>query len=533
MLELACSAARPSAGRAAPATAAPATAAPATATAAPGTLVSAAAASVTAASGRSAPAVPLSSAEESADAAPGSSGLIGTDHPLLVRGAAADGGWVALCQAREDSNADGVIEVSVGSRGELLGDRLDSFLVEGSGEGEAIDAFVAADSSGRRLVIVQGEHLILRDSHNQSDLDLAERGALSGTDQSPFAPHRAARFSSDGRRLLYLRQHGARDWVVVLDLATEQEIEIDPGPGLLWRAEFDASGEWVVMRVVDMDTNGDGRWGWPYGKPSASELPCVSPVPAYRVPEVPADKPSVRVALARGEGRVRRVPGFISSFGAGGLLRRSPDRSLFVDRPGAPDELWCGSDCDGRLLHADPARGLLLVACATEQGPRSVRLVTREAHQELGVVVGPFEVDTIVEGEPRLVPLYTFAAPDTSLVDLETRQLLPLAPRDRVIATHGVQVLVRRREALFLGDGRAPLSEVGPSDPLSPILRQGPLVLARPWVVDLGQGKAVGRVEGEGLALSSRGAVLVARVAADAHRTALGPLEWMNPVPQR
>ena len=105
----------------------------------------------------------------------------------------------------------------------------------------------------------------------------------------------------------------------VVDLETGEEVELDPGEGLLWRAEFDESGAWVLMRVVDSDTNGDGRWDWPHGKPDRDESPCTSPVPEYRMPVVPNDKPSTRVAPAAG-GQVRRARGYVTGFGAGGFV---------------------------------------------------------------------------------------------------------------------------------------------------------------------------------------------------------------------
>ena len=433
-----------------------------------------------------------------------------------------------VCQARSDTDGDGLIAVSVGPRGELTGDRLASYLVEGSGEGAPIDAFVAGDSTGRHLVVERGGRLLLRDSWNQSDVDLSERGAVTGTDKSPFAPHRAASFSPDGRRLLYLRRHGAREDVVVLDLETGAESVFEPGEGLLWRAEFDDSGEWLVMRVIDADTNADGRWSFPHGKPGPSESPCVSPVPTYRIPLAPPDKPSVRVAPASG-GPLRLVRGFIGGFGPSALLRRQEDRALFVDRAGGPSELWSGSSCDGRLLQADAARGVLLVACASEEGPRSLRLALRDANQDLGIVVGPFELDTLLPDAPRLIPVYSFPAPGSALVDLDTRQVIPLAPRDKVVATRGPNVLVRRNDELFLGDATKPLQRLGPVALLSPVLRESALVFVAPWVIDMGQGRALGQVTGDGMALSRQGAVLVARVAADAQRVAHGPLSWVNP----
>lgn len=454
-------------------------------------------------------------------------GEIGSAHPLLVRAAAADGGWTVVCQAREDTSADGVIEVSVGPRGRLEGDRLESFLVEGSGEGEPISAFVAGDPSGRYLAFTRDSRLILKDSFEQVEVDLSELGALIGTDESPFAPHRAASFSADGHRVLYLRRHLQRESVVVRTLESGEEVEIDPGEGLLWRAELDESGTWVVMRIVDGDTNGDGRWDWPHGKPDRDESPCTSPIPEYRAPVVPNDKPSVRVAPAAG-GQVRRVRGYVTGFGAGAFVRRPDDRALFIERPGAPSELWSPSLCDGRLLHADPARGLLLVACATEEGPRALELVGRDERKPLGVSVAPFELDGIAPGRPRLVPVYPYPGLPTALVDLETRELISLAPRDRVIGTHGQLVLLRREGELYLGDPRRPLQLVGAAPPLSRIWRQAQMIFVAPWVIDMAEGKVLGRLEVEAMALSRRGAVLAALDPGDGTRLARGPLAWLH-----
>lgn len=457
-------------------------------------------------------------------------GTVGSAHPVLVRAAASDGGWTVVCQARVDTSSDGIIEVSVGPRGKLEGDQLQTFLVEGSGEGEPITAFVAGDPTGRYLAFTRASRLVLKDSYDQVEVDLSELGALTGTDESPFAPHRAASFSADGLRVLYLRRHGSRESVVVRTLESGEEVTLDPGEGLLWRAEFDESGAWVVMRVVDGDTNGDGRWDWPHGKPNLDESPCTSPVPEYRVPVVPNDKPSVRVAPAAG-GQVRRVRGYVTGFGAGAFVRRPGDRALFIERPGAPSELWSPSLCDGRLLHADAARGLLLVACATEEGPRALELVGQGERLALGVSVAAFELDGVVRGQPRLVPVYPYPGLPTALVDLETRELLSLGLRDRVIGTQGRLVLLRREEKLYLGDARQELTLIGPVSPLARIWRQASTVFVAPWVIDMAEGRVMGRVEADALALSRRGAVLAAREPGDAQRLPVGPLTWHTPAP--
>jgi hypothetical protein len=325
-----------------------------------------------------------------------------------------------------------------------------------------------------------------------------------------------------------LRRQRERESVVVRTLESGEEVEIHAGEGLLWRAEFDESGAWVVLRVVDGDTNGDGRWDWPHGKPEREASPCTSPVPEYRLPAVPSDKPSVRVAPAAG-GQARRVRGYVTGFGAGAFVRRPDDRALFIERPGAPSELWSPSLCDGRLLHADPARGLLLVACATEEGPRTLELVGRDERQSLELSVAPFELDGVVPRQPRLVPVYPYPGLPTTLVDLDTRELISLQPRDRVIGTHGEVVLLRREEMLYVGNARKALTPIGPVAPLARILRQASTVFVAPWVIDLREGRVMGRVEAEPLALSRQGAVLAARLPGDAHVLPAGPLTWHNP----
>src|SRR5262245_21873126 len=75
--------------------------------------------------------------------------LIGTDHPLLVKRVAPDGSWVIGCEAREDTDHNGRIEAFSNEHGTLYGDRMRPYFVVGAGEGEAIDAFVDSDESGR------------------------------------------------------------------------------------------------------------------------------------------------------------------------------------------------------------------------------------------------------------------------------------------------------------------------------------------------------------------------------------------------
>src|SRR5580700_3881666 len=126
---------------------------------------------------------------------------IGTAHPVLLQELASDGRWMVICQARKDTNGNGVIEVRVGFHGNIIGDSLVPYLVFGAGEGIAIDAFGSRDDDGSRLAYIRGGKLFVSDAEGHAtELPGADvREDLAGGD------HRATAISRDGTRMIYLR----------------------------------------------------------------------------------------------------------------------------------------------------------------------------------------------------------------------------------------------------------------------------------------------------------------------------------------
>src|SRR6185295_16398863 len=86
--------------------------------------------------------------------------------------------------------------------------------------------------------------------------------------------------------------------------------------------------------------------------------------------------------------------------------------------------------CGARVLHADPARERLLVACTAAPGRSPVRLLGPRLRLDLGVSVEPRSVDRAPEATPRLVALQPGA--DDVLVDLERQELVRLEPSSTV-----------------------------------------------------------------------------------------------------
>ena len=78
-----------------------------------------------------------------------SDGSIGTAHPFIFEDVASDGSWVDVCQARQDTTGDGVIQVSIGHHGDVLGDEMQPYLIVGTGTGLAVDELLGNDLDGQ------------------------------------------------------------------------------------------------------------------------------------------------------------------------------------------------------------------------------------------------------------------------------------------------------------------------------------------------------------------------------------------------
>jgi hypothetical protein len=218
-----------------------------------------------------------------------------------------DGGrrWAAICEARQDDDGNGKLQVMVMQHGDTGGDQLRPYLVLGAGKGAEIDDFVASDPNGRWVVATKDMCVHLVDT--ETGKAVALRGADGRPGDTVGGDHRAATFSPDGKALLYIKSDGARSIVVQRDLRTGAERPIDPGPGDLSRAFFDRSGRFVVMDVVATDTDRDGLLTQPRVATTLGSRRCRAPLSSASFFGEIGDKPVQRVAPVDG-GAVRDAP---------------------------------------------------------------------------------------------------------------------------------------------------------------------------------------------------------------------------------
>jgi hypothetical protein len=443
----------------------------------------------------------------------------------VLERASRDGHWLSLCIARNDSNGDGRLTASVGPRGELRGDAFERYLIA-PGEELPIEGLVGADSSGRYALVMQQGALLLWDAESRKSLDLSALGADARLSAQSFAELRSVDFDASSRRLLYVKRGDTGARLVVRNLDDGSERKLDPGPGSIWRARFDPGGTFVVVELINEDSNKNGRFDFPAPLLKAPR-PCGATPWRYHTWIDRGDRPSTVLVPLNG-GAPLLEPDLVMPIGDA-LLLRDASGALLLSRAGKKRVLEPAA-CKGRIVHADAERQLFVVGCAQKKtGKVSLELVTATSRKPLDIELSSVELDREVSDSPRLVPLYPGL--ETALLDTDRRELLPLKTADVVLATRGARALVRRGNTLLFYDADNRSEQLLPVtlDRYPQLLVTPPFVYLSPALVDLDAAALVGRSSARPLALSSEGQLLISELSADGARLARGPLHWQTP----
>jgi len=464
---------------------------------------------------------------EAASASPGtlpevSLGEIGSPGELRLLASSSRGAWVAFCSSDDKTPR----------------------LVLGSGTGEPVDDVLAQDPSGRYVVVARGNGADLIDAGTSSRVDLGELGADVRRARTDYAEHRTLSFDPTGRFLSYLRRRDDRSSIVVRELSSGTERAFSAGPGDVFRLHLSADGRYVTFDALREDTNHNGKLDWPVPE-ERGFVPCNSrDLPKFRSFAYQARGDAVtRAALDLADGSVRDVPGLLTPLAAG-LLVRDVDGSLELEQNGKHTPL-APATCDARVLFADAERSLVLAACTpppppprkpghlppAPTGKRDVWLFGPGFAKNLQSELYETTTDREATIGARLVPLYPGAS--AGLVDLERRELLPLSPGSRVIATHGSAALIWRDADLFSYDAQTKserrLSHGVLKNP--DLMHAGGAVLLSPFVVVDLDGPALSAPP-RPLALAANGYVLTDsgdNPAGPLTGPIRGPLHWVQP----
>lgn len=463
--------------------------------------------------------------------APPSNAAIGTQSASAYIASAPDGHWVALCQARADTDDTPGIQVRLGRHGDLYGDAMVPYLAVGAGEGVPLRAFVGSDPSGRFVAVVRDtDGLVLLDTWASHEWVLS--GAQTDDDASPFGGHRAAVFSAD--KIAFARESGDRTSVVVRDLQAGTELVVDPGDGTLWRFDLDAAQQSVVVRMLLQDTNGDGIVTPPVPKTSLAGRQCRGPVGSYSRFGATGDQPVVRTIALQAGALPHDVPGALAMLASGPLARRGDGAIV-----SAATEIL-DTKCQAEIIHVEPLKNEVWAACKTGSTETAAGQRMSPLLRVVGTNVVDMGLQVELHGYDRIEqPLglvQAFDGPTMNTVNARTgstntaivgHSSPAMVDGDRLLYLPGRKAFVydlataRRRPINALGDGFIYVSR----GTVAAVLTG-----RRTTVFDLATSKVLGSTKAEAMAVTASGHVLVAKRSNGAVRKLpVGPLRWHAP----
>ena len=462
------------------------------------------------------PAAPLTTTASAPSLPPSvSAGDIGVSGTATLLAASASGSWVALCQ----------------------GEPASASLVLGSGTGEAIDAVLAQEASGRYLVVLQQGVARLIDAVTGTRVDLSALGADVRRAKQDYGPHRTLSFDAGGKHLAYLRKQGSRAELVLRDLASGGEQTFALGAGEVFQLRLSLDARYVTYEVIREDTTHNGKLDWPVPEEAIESRACGKAGAAPRLRSytyLGRGDATLRAVLSLADGKARDLPELVTPLGSRLLVRES-DGSLRLDLAGKRTP-FAPASCAGRVLLPDAVREQALVTCALPKKPgkREVWLFASGYAKNLQSELYETSTDREAVLADRLVPLYPGS--EARLVDLERREVRALPTGSRVISTSGNAALLWRGNELFSYDAdqdeEQRLAQGVAKNP--DVLRAGSAALVSPFVVLDATAPALQSPTSEPLALSSSGHVLAGQATAVAGATAAsasaiqGPLHWLD-----
>lgn len=448
-------------------------------------------------------------------------GDIGGPGPLELLASSTCGAWVALCE----------------------GESKTARLVLGSGPGEPIDDLLAQDPSGRYVVSLRDGKAELVDAVSGMRVGLSELGADVRRVRADYATHRTLSFDAHGQYLAYARAQSAGAQIVVRKLDDGSERAFAAGPGEVFRLQLSPDARYVTLDALREDTNHNGKLDWPTPEEPHKNA-CERPgLPKFRSFAYQARGDTLtRAVLALQTGTLRDLPELVTPLGQS-LLVREADGSLRLDQAGKRSALSPAS-CGARVLFADAERGLVVATCAPPPPPKSRKATATppSGKREVWLFGNGYAkslqselYETTTDREAavgvRLVPLYPGS--DASLLDLERREVLPLAAGSRVVTTSGPLALIWREGDLYRYDAVTKTEQRLAHGVLKnpDLLQAGSSVLLSPFVV-LGCEAPAFASPPHALGLSTSGFVLTATPASPdptPSRGAIqGPLHWVD-----
>jgi hypothetical protein len=465
------------------------------------------------------------------------------------------GHWVAYCQPKNDSTT-----MSISVRGEALAPT--SLFVHAGDEVLEIEALLATQDGGRFIAIMQDDKAWLLDTSNGTRWDLSDLEPDLRSDA--LHDHRSFAFAGGG--LVVLSLTGENEGTFV-PLPTETTTDSPPllkdkrrisfGTRPVWRL-VSHGASLSAITVKDATTK-----SWPIPAQALPPRRChTSSLPFSAFPIVSSYRPDPslevvwldiergRLKAGRGKDRTARLtaqsaPGFVTAISSSWVRRLDTGRLLLVNN-GTQKQI-ASSRCGARILHADVATGLFLIACegytplppkrskTRSKDPPKYRFVLNLVQpgfvRALRVDVARTGVDVVGSSQQNLLSIRPGS--EAALVDFEARKLWSLGEDVVVLATSDHTALLRRGSSYFHWTRGKETKVSVETAPLARVVGEGPAVAVGDRAFLLGEALTTWTLPAPPLALNRQGYALVPQHEVREDSWPKGPFVLLGPQVQR
>lgn len=484
---------------------------------------------------------------------------VGRPGAVQLEAMSESGQWVVLCQRADASELD----MPIGPRGEAR-DPFTLDLIVGE-KAERIDALLAADRSGRYVVVLKSGQAWLIDTVNDERWNLQ---ALSPSLLSDaLVPHRSFAFASSHLVVVSDSESSPAFALPLPHLLDERRTDaasqlrswahsIDVGERPIYRAH---AGEGYAAFTTLPEGSTEQDWPTPAldapvhrcstSSTIYSAFPRLSsyrPDPAQEVawlalPDEPEAPDQVR-SKSQSRWHAQTAPGFVMAE-RDSWVRRLDSGRLMLVRGGTQRQL-ASERCGARILHGYGPKDTFLIACEEyEPVSKTVRKAARGQPKyrfDLYLVrpgfVRSLQADVARTGVDiqgphldRWFPIRPGAS--AALVDFLEARLDELDSEARIIAVGAGGALVRRgaKLSLFIGAEHPEENVDRVVDALAPVLTRGSVATIGNQAFSLHGALTSWRLPAAPLAISQSGHVLIPNRPASSEHWPRGPLILLGP----
>ena len=385
----------------------------------------------------------------------------------------------------------------------------------------AIQRVLASRSGVSAAVVEQDGEAVLYDSGIQGS-----RPLTNAWFPGPHHEHHHTQVdvSPDGSKIAYLKQQNGHRWLAIMTVATGKEVLLDVEADRVRTLSFEPESQYLKLQRFSQNQRTPVRQS-----PAPQRGGCEAP-DHYRVPKAshPVDTSYLHLATQRMFGGSQ----IVGTVGDRIFVRDDAEELTLKSAFGGGVITVTGQDCSGRVIHAHPVTGSVVVGCGKRRSRRQVYFRSPAQRLDLGFDLAPFDLDARQPTQATSLPL--LPRNKSVLINLFNGTVTQLPKGTTILGSFSESQttthLAQRKYNLYFVDETGAETRIRSRPRLARLRRLLPYIAVERDLFNLSNRSFAGQFVRRPLALSLDGRGLIpARY--DNRGVAQKPLRWVRPNP--